>query len=221
MKKKLQAQEQNHSTQQLQDVMDMETLDNLITENEQIETILVADSKELEEIDKGFAKKRVKVADAQIRSIANKRVKELEVVQLNLKAQMEKLISFEDALEERRKLAIEHSATGDLAPEKQAMLQEALDDLKAQFNEFKSQYDKVAVEIKNVSGDIARRDLENSEPLTMLAKDIENLKAHTFHVKELKFDLDKITISVQRQAIMLSSMETEKRLSELNESVEV
>jgi hypothetical protein len=52
----------------------------------------------------------------------------------------------------------------------------AIEHLKNQVHLIKNYYDKVNDEIRNITADIGARDLENSEPLPRLAKDIERLQ---------------------------------------------
>jgi hypothetical protein len=62
-----------------------------------------------------------------------------------------------------------------LTPEREAEVKIAIEHLKNEVGNIRVIYDKVAEEVRNITADIGSRDLENSEPLPKLAKDIERL----------------------------------------------
>ena len=53
-----------------------------------------------------------------------------------------------------------------------------------------------------------------------MAKDIEKLKKSTFVVKDLRFELDKIQIDLEVKNTLMSAMDTEKKLKELNDAID-
>ena len=121
-------------------------------------------------MNKGFEKRRKKVADAEVRKLANKRKDELQKVRDHLQVQMDKLNDFETQLLEReREQSTSSNPSDQFSPEKQTHLARTLDSLKTQFQEFKDQFERVDDQIRDINADIANRDLENDEPLPQLA----------------------------------------------------
>lgn len=119
--------DEKYANLDLDTIEDMDKLNEIIKESEKIGKTLQVNVKELGDMGKGLEKKRVKVADAEVRQLAIKRKNELSVVAENLQIELKKMNDFEQALIQRQ---LEQCGGEGISPEKQTQIQRTLDSLK-------------------------------------------------------------------------------------------
>ncbi|CDW90226.1 UNKNOWN [Stylonychia lemnae] len=193
---------------------DFDELKRIIQDNEKCNTTLMNDVKDLNDMKKSLDKKRKKLADAEIRQLSNKRRSEIEIINQTLQQQILKLHSFEQSVLDR-----ERDLDSSFSPEKQSTLNRTIEWMKQTLSEFKRSYDGVEDTLRNINAEISTKDLEQNEPLSNLAREIDRLKKVTVDVKILNIEIEKIQIEILAKSTMLSSMDTEKRLKSLLKQV--
>ena len=91
--------------------------------------------------------------------------------------------------------------------------------LRNMLQEIKDRFNRNEAEIKHIEEDIAQRDLEHTDPLPKMAKDVEKLRRIKGEIKELMNLIDQLQMELAAKQAMFQSADTEKRLQSLLENI--